>query len=160
MSQKVFLVGLPGAGKTTLGIQLADHLGIPFVDLDLEIEKHAKQSIRSIFSEKSEAYFRRLENRKLNDVIKELTTFVMATGGGTPCFFDNMKVMNAEGKTIFINTSIDKIKRRLQQDTVRPLMQTKTLEDLLEKREKQYLQADKTVTTKQGLFELFKKNSS
>ena len=155
MSQKIFLVGLPGAGKTTLGIELARHLGIPFVDLDAEIEKQAKQSIRSIFSAKGEAHFRQLEKLSLNNVIKELSTFVMATGGGTPCFFDNMKVMNSEGTTVFINTPIDVIKKRLQQDTVRPIMQTNTLEDLLEERVSWYLQADEKVATLEELTELF-----
>ncbi|MDE0471765.1 MAG: AAA family ATPase [Ekhidna sp.] len=155
MSQRIFLVGLPGAGKTTLGIALASHLGIRFVDLDAEIEKRAKQSIRSIFSEKGETHFRQLERLSLNHVIKALSTFVMATGGGTPCFFDNMEVMKSVGTTVFINTPIDAIKKRLQQDTVRPVMQTDTLEDLHEKRVSWYLRADEKVTTLRELTELF-----
>lgn len=155
MSQKVFLVGLPGAGKTTLGMELALQLGIPFVDLDQEIEKETKQSIRSIFSEKGEAYFRQLEQDHLSRVIREMDDFVLATGGGTPCFFDNMDVMNASGETIFINTPIDQIKQRLQQDTVRPLMQTNTLESLYQKRKKWYDQAHHTIESKEDFNKVF-----
>jgi len=156
MNQKIFLVGLPGAGKTTLGMELANHLGTLFVDLDLEIEKHTTQSIRSIFSENGEAYFRQLEKLYLDKVIEELSTFVMATGGGTPCFFDNMEVMKSQGSTVFINTPIETIKKRLQQDTTRPLMQNSTLEELLGKREIWYRRADEEVDSLEGLLGLFK----
>ena len=132
-------------------MELAAHLGIQFVDLDLEIEKHTKQSIRNIFSDQGEAHFRQLEKLHLQKVIDELPQFVMATGGGTPCFFDNMDIMKAAGKTIFINTPIATIKKRLQQDTIRPLMQTNTLEDLLEKRESWYRQSDLEVSSYEEL---------
>ena len=148
-------MGLPGAGKTTAGMELANHLGIPFVDLDLEVEKHAKESVQSIFSARGEAQFRQLEKQHLGKVIEELPRFVMATGGGTPCFFDNMEVMKLNGKTVFINTPIPTIKKRLQQDTTRPLMVTNTLEGLLEKRGRWYLQADQKVTNLDELMALF-----
>jgi len=156
VSQKIFLVGLPGAGKTTLGMALANHLEIQFIDLDLEIEKHTKQSTRSIFSEKGEAHFRQLEKKHLKEAIEELPAFVMATGGGTPCFFGNMEIMKNTGTTVFINTPIETIKRRLQQDTIRPLMQSNTLEELYSKRKDTYNQADSTVSTTKELIALFR----
>ena len=137
-------------------MELANDLAIPFVDLDLEIEKHTKQKIPDIFSEKGEAHFRQLEKLHLNALIKKLPTFVMATGGGTPCFFDNMEMMKSSGKTVFINTPIHTIKKRLQHDTIRPLMQTTTLENLLEKRESYYLQADLRADSLGMLTSLFK----
>ena len=148
-------MGLPGAGKTTLGMELAAHLGIQFVDLDLEIEKHTKQSIRTIFAEAGEAHFRQLEKLHLKKIIDEIPQFVMATGGGTPCFFDNMESMKSNGKTIFINTPVETIKKRLQQDTIRPLMQTNTLEKLLEKRKSWYRQAQVEVSSYDELIDLF-----
>ena len=128
-------------------MELAVTLNLHFVDLDQEIEKAEKQTIRSIFSEKGEAHFRQLEFTHLRRVLSELDAFVMATGGGTPCFFDNMDFMNTQGTTLFINTPISTIKQRLQQDSVRPLMQTTTLEDLFAEREQWYVQAHHTIAT-------------
>lgn len=151
---KIFLIGLPGSGKTTLGMELANHLNIQFYDLDQEIEKAEKQTIRSIFAEYGEAHFRQLEYDHLRKIIEAAEEFVLATGGGTPCFFDNMEVMNISGKTIFLNTSIQTIKQRLQQDSVRPLMQTNTLEELYKKRIKWYEQAQHTIETLEEAYEL------
>ena len=156
MNKKIFLVGLPGAGKTTLGMELAVHLGRQFVDLDQEIEKDLKQSIRKIFSEQGEAFFRQQEYQHLHKIITEVPEFVLATGGGTPCFFDNMEQMNQLGSTIFINTPISQIKQRLQQDSIRPLMQSNTLESLMEKRISWYQKAEHTITNLEELIGLVK----
>ena len=159
MTQQIFLVGLPGAGKTTIGQELALELRIPFLDLDQEIEKSAKKSIRSIFLENGEDGFRQLEYTHLRRVIRESTEYVLATGGGTPCFFDNMKVMNATGTTIFINTPIVKIKERLQQDSARPLMKTNTLEELMRKRRPWYEKADYIVDSPDQIFTILNSRS-
>jgi shikimate kinase len=142
VKNKIFLIGLPGAGKTTMGLNLAHHLSLPFVDLDQEIEKSEKQLIPSIFEEKGEAHFRQLEKLHLERVIREMGAFVMATGGGTPCFFNNLETMKNAGTTIFIKTPLGEIKRRLETDASRPLLKAHTLEALLEKRKRWYLQAD------------------
>jgi len=155
MTQKIFLVGLPGTGKTTLGKELATELNIPFFDLDEEIEKQAKQVIRSIFSEKGEDHFRQLEHDQLRRIIQESQSFVLSTGGGAPCFFDNMQMMNKSGTTIFINTPIHLIKQRIQHDSARPLMQTNTLEGLYEKRKQWYEQAHHSVNSLTELSKLF-----
>ena len=147
------MIGLPGAGKTTLGMELAVHLGIQFVDLDQEIEKATKQSIRSIFDEQGEAHFRQLEKYHLQKVIQELPTFVLATGGGTPCFFDNMEIMNSSGTTIFINTPPETIKKRLAKDTSRPLMQSNTIEELYAKRLEWYELANHRASSIEELIE-------
>lgn len=135
-------------------MELANHLSLQFYDLDQEIERAEKQTILSIFAEKGEAHFRQLEHDHLRKIVETADEFVLATGGGTPCFFDNMEVMNSSGKTIFLNTPIHTIKQRLQQDSVRPLMQTNTLEDLYEKRRKWYEQAHHTVENIEGSFDL------
>lgn len=155
MNQKIFLVGLPGAGKTTMGMELANELGKPFVDLDLEIEKNTKSDIKSIFAEQGEAYFRQLEKKHLLQIINEIPAFVLATGGGTPCFFDNMEVMKDSGTVIYINTPIDKISKRLAVDDTRPLLKKHSLSSLLSSRRRWYEQAGHTIQTYQELLLLF-----
>lgn len=156
MNEKVFLVGLPGAGKTTLGLDLAKMLNIPFLDLDQEIEKETRQSIRTIFQEKGENTFRNLEQKHLHLLLQKPGNFVLATGGGTPCFFENMKRMNESGMTLFIDTPIGLIKERLRQDSTRPLMQTNSLEELYKKRIGWYKQARHTVQSYQEFLSIFK----
>ena len=149
------MIGLPGSGKTTMGLDLAVHLGLQFVDLDQEIEKASKSSISEIFEEKGEAYFRQLEKYHLEKVTTELDSFVMATGGGTPCFFNNLELMQKAGTTIFINTPIQKIQGRLQKDTSRPLMKSNSLEQLLEQRKEWYNQADHTIQEYKEILKIF-----
>ena len=155
MSQKIFLIGLPGAGKTTMGLELGLHLILPFIDLDQEIEKETKQSVRAIFEENGEAHFRQLEKMQLQKAIEFIPSFVMATGGGTPCFFDNLELMNKTGETIYINTPIETIKERLEKDSSRPLMINNSLESLLKKREDIYKSAKETVTSLKELIDSF-----
>lgn len=155
MSQKIFLIGLPGAGKTTMGLELGLHLTLPFIDLDQEIEKETKQSVTEIFTQQGEAHFRQLERIHLQKAIESIPSFVMATGGGTPCFFNNIDLMKNVGQTIFINTSIETIKGRLEKDSSRPLMNSNTLESLLEKRKEFYSLAENTVLTLYELISLF-----
>ncbi|MEQ8629078.1 shikimate kinase [Ekhidna sp.] len=155
MKRKIFLIGLPGAGKTTMGLDLAVDLGIQFVDLDQDIEKASKQTISEIFKEKGEGHFRQLEKLHLERVLDELDEFVMATGGGTPCFFNNLETMKRAGTCIFINTPVDQIQKRLEKDTTRPLMKSTTLEELLAKRKEWYSQADHTIQEYKELIKLF-----
>lgn len=155
MNQKIFLIGLPGAGKTTMGLDLAVHLEIQFVDLDLDIEKGSKLTIPEIFDQKGEAHFRQLEKLHLEKVISTLDSFVMATGGGTPCFFNNMETMQNAGKTIYLNTPAEEIEKRLHLDQSRPLMKTKTLSELQEKRKGWYNQADHTIQVYKEILALF-----
>lgn len=137
-TQKIFLVGLPGAGKTTLGKKVAEKLGLNFYDLDHEIIKLTGKSISDTFDQEGEEYFRSVEKTTLQKLIEEESSFVLATGGGTPCFNRNMELMNEVGVTVFINTPIDVIKERLMNDSKRPLMKKYSLEDLISKRESWY----------------------
>ena len=102
---KIFLIGLPGSGKTTLGKQVASHLSIPFVDLDAAIEKAEQRTIPEIFKQSGENYFRKIESDLLKKWAESTTDFLMATGGGAPCFFDNVEVMNRAGITFFFRCS-------------------------------------------------------
>ena len=115
---------MPGSGKTTLGQQLAIHLQLPFIDLDEEIVQAVGKSIKVIFEQEGEDYFRKLESELLKKNIDTHPNFVMATGGGAPCFFDNMGAMKKAGIVVFLNTSLPTIQARLagQEITKRPLM--------------------------------------
>jgi shikimate kinase len=121
---KIFLLGLPGSGKTTLGRKLATALQLPFVDLDKEIERGEGKQIREIFAEKKEDYFRSLESYELKQWCAKPHDFVMATGGGAPCFFDNINVINSSGKSIFLDVPASEIVRRMSLAPIekRPLL--------------------------------------
>mgnify|MGYP000964854846 CR=1 FL=1 len=123
MPLKIFLIGLPGSGKSTLGKQLAHALKLPFVDLDDAIENHCNLSISEIFKSKGEDWFREMEAHILRSVAEETESFVMATGGGSPCFYEGIDFMNRVGTTIFLDVSLTTIAQRLSQleKSARPL---------------------------------------
>jgi len=120
---KIFLIGFMGTGKTHWGRQLSQKLNIPFFDLDEKITELAKKSINEIFSDEGEEYFRLFERDTVHMITEDHETFVMACGGGTPCYFNNIDYMNREGTTIWISTPIDTIFGRLVKErTLRPLL--------------------------------------
>lgn len=129
---KVFLIGMPGAGKSTLGRKLAAELNLPFFDLDTEIAKAANSTIPEIFRKNGEAYFRKLESEVLKTVVFSAENLVIATGGGTPCFHNNLKFMNEKGLTVYLKASLATLTNRLLKSglTGRPLFQNKTKDDL------------------------------
>lgn len=110
---KIFLLGLPGSGKTTLGQQLAIHEKLNFVDLDDEIEKQEGHSITEIFEGRGESHFRKIENAVLSSFAKSDQSFVMATGGGTPCFNNNIERMNESGTAVFLDVSPEICAKRI-----------------------------------------------
>jgi shikimate kinase len=126
---KVFLVGLPGAGKSTFGKTLARRLLLDFFDLDHIISDHQKLTIGEIFEKKGEDRFREIEHDALKSITAVHENFFLATGGGTPCFFDNMKYMNQKGITIFLNTSITTIVERVSRNDKRPLLKNQNPEE-------------------------------
>ncbi|UJP63294.1 shikimate kinase [Mongoliitalea daihaiensis] len=119
---KIVLVGLPGCGKSTFGKILADELGFPFIDLDQYIEQEEHKSISTIFQELGEGTFRKLETYYLEKVLEGFSSLVLSTGGGTPCFHDNMERINAVAISIFLDVPITTIHQRLiYSGSVRPL---------------------------------------
>ncbi|MEP3386555.1 MAG: shikimate kinase [Reichenbachiella sp.] len=152
---KIFLVGMPGSGKSTLGKQLAEKLNRNFFDLDAEIERMAGWVIPDIFEQVGEDYFRELENSVLLMLIRLNEPAVIATGGGAPCFYDNMDQMNSAGATIFIDTPMDTIVERVKKEkSTRPLvnqMEDDTLaqdmDELYKKRLPQYEKASFTTNS-------------
>ena len=123
ISMKYFIVGYMASGKSTFGKELAKDKGLPFLDLDECVESREGRSISEIFAKEGEEYFRKREREILHEICNEADEFVLATGGGTPCFFDNMDYMNQAGTTVFLNTSplviVDRLKR---QRADRPLL--------------------------------------
>ncbi len=127
---RIYLTGFMGAGKTFLGQQLAQKLNFGFVDMDEMVMQYAQLSIADIFHHHGEDFFRRTEHLVLRNTAI-LHNTVIATGGGTPCFFDHMKWMNAAGTTIFINPSTKLLCERLSSEQdVRPLIKNIPTKDL------------------------------
>lgn len=125
---KIYFIGFMGTGKTYWGRQLSHKLQIPFFDLDEQIISQEGKSINDIFSQNGEEYFRRLEKEALHIITESHDSFVMATGGGTPCYFNNIDYMKKSGTVVWINTSMDILFERLLKDkATRPLL--KDLED-------------------------------
>lgn len=131
MPSRIYLVGMPGSGKTTLGRLLANRIAYDFIDLDELIAEREQMSIADIFSQKGEAYFREKEKEALHETFK-MSRCVIATGGGTPCFFDNMEQINKHGLAIFINIPLSVIAGRIErQQQTRPLLPAESAEDIL-----------------------------
>ena len=120
---KIFLIGFMGSGKTHWGNLLSQKLQIPFFDLDAVIEEKEEKEITSIFAETGEEYFRMLEKDVLFLLTESHESFVMATGGGTPCFFNNIDYMKSRGTTVWINCSVECLHNRLvKEKEKRPLI--------------------------------------
>ena len=129
---RIFLTGYMGAGKTTLGKALARELHIPFIDLDWYIEERFHKTVGELFSERGEASFRELEKNMLHEV-GEFEDVVISTGGGAPCFFDNMEYMNDCGDTVFLDVEPAVLFRRLRvAKQQRPLLANKSDEELMD----------------------------
>jgi shikimate kinase len=122
MSQTIFLVGFMGAGKSYVGQRLAQLLRCDFLDLDALFVTTEGMSINTFFETHGEKAFRGKESALLKN-INVSKKQVVSTGGGTPCFLDNMQWMNQNGVTIYLNASIDLLLDRLNADKLqRPLL--------------------------------------
>lgn len=138
---RIYLVGMPGSGKSTLGRSLARLMKHTFIDLDDRIIGQEGMSIPEIFAQKGETYFRQAEQRALQATFTEQNILV-ATGGGAPCFFDNMEQINAQGISIFLNIPLQQIASRVSPGknkvTIRPLFAGKTPEQIKESLEQMW----------------------
>lgn len=146
---RIFLIGFMGSGKSHIGKRLAPKMGYEFMDLDHLIETNAGKKISEIFKTEGEESFRQLESETLKSLGKK-DKIIISTGGGTPCFFDNMEWMKKHGKTIFLDVVTPILVERLLPRTAhRPLLAGKSPEELtlfieekLEARRKNYEQSE------------------
>ncbi len=128
---RIYLIGYMGCGKSTLGKRLAKHLDLQFVDMDHYIEMRNHKTVPQIFAEEGEAEFRKKERKALEE-LSEFSNIVIATGGGAPCFFDNIDLMNNTGTTIYMNIDPAILADRLiHSKTERPLIKGKSKEELI-----------------------------
>jgi shikimate kinase len=161
---RIYLIGFMGCGKSTLGKKLARHTGLQFIDMDHFIEKRNCKTVPRIFAEDGEEEFRIRERRALEE-LSQFSDVVIATGGGAPCFFDNIDLMNRTGKTIYLDIDPEILAARLMKSKIdRPLIKGKSKQELiefinntLEKRDKFYKQAKFRITSQDtGLEEIIK----
>ena len=146
--KRVFLVGYMGAGKTTVGKELAKLAGLSFIDLDFYIEGRYHKAVSQIFAERGEEAFREIERNMLHEVA-EFEDVLISTGGGAPCFFDNMEFMNEAGQTVYLKVSVEELAKRLELcKSTRPILKGRSGDELkafiaesLEKREPFYSKA-------------------
>jgi len=153
---RIFLIGFMASGKSTVGKKLAKKLNLPFVDLDDYIEEKYNTTIRLLIYDKGMDRFREIEKESLETLINKYENIVISTGGGTPCFFDNINLMNNSGVTIYLEVDIHTLVDRLmyaKQD--RPLIWGKSredltvyAEDLLDKRQNDYQKAKHIINGK------------
>jgi len=113
LTMKISLVGYMGSGKSVLGKALAETLNLPFLDLDQLIEKQTGYTVAETIFNKGELFFRKLERQTLNKVL-EREQFVLATGGGTPCYYDNMDQLNQNSLTVYLNMTVAQLFERLK----------------------------------------------
>lgn len=131
---KIVLVGYMGSGKTTVGKLLAKDLNLSFIDLDTYIEQSESMTIPQLFESKGEIYFRKKEYVYLKEILAEQNNFVLSTGGGTPCYGDNMKAIIQETENNFyLKVSLPGLVERLSKEkSERPLIKDTPDEDLPE----------------------------
>ena len=152
---KVVLIGYMASGKSSVGKLLSKQLEVPFVDLDEYIEEQQKMTISEIFSKKGELFFRKLEHQMLLKVLEEHDSLILSTGGGTPCYGTNMKViLDKSNHSVYLQLSVSGLVDRIEREKdQRPLVSSIDEADLAEfvgkhlfERRGFYAQAQHTVT--------------
>ena len=130
---KIILIGYMGSGKSTIAKLLSKTMQYEFLDLDEIIEKEQNASVSTIFEQKGEVFFRKLEHQVLKRILQSESNMILSLGGGTPCFFDNMEYMNDCGDTVFLDVEPAVLFRRLRvAKQQRPLLANKSDEELMD----------------------------
>lgn len=142
-SPKIYIIGFMGSGKSTAGKKLASLMGWTFVDLDKNIEEFAGKSIPEIFEQDGESSFRKIEAKILRS-LDSLKHTVISTGGGTPCYDDNMEFMLGTGLTLYLKLTPGQLKSRLSKSKgERPLIKDLGSGELLSFIEKKLFDREK-----------------
>lgn len=150
---RIFLIGFMCAGKSKIGKKLAKKLNLKFIDLDLYIEQNYSSTIDKLITEQGEVFFRTIETEALNCIINENQQFVLACGGGTPCFNDNISKINSTGTSIYLEANALTLANRISKaKPQRPLLKNipthelvKKISDMIAVREIYYKQAKLTI---------------
>ncbi len=149
--RSIVLVGMMGAGKSSVGRRLAARLGIPFVDADIEIEKAAGMTITEIFAAHGEPYFRAGETRVIARLL-ESGPQVLATGGGAFMNADTRSTIRVKGLSVWLRATLEVLSRRIKRRSDRPLLTNadpvETLRRLMDERYPVYAEADLTVESR------------
>lgn len=149
-AQTLFLIGMMGSGKSTVGARLADALDLPFFDTDALIESAERRSVQQIFEQEGEAYFREKELQLIANWPHEVG--VVACGGGLPCFFNSLELLSAKGMVIYLEASPAILYKRLKGDRQRPkLKDAAAFEQLLTERAAFYHKAHLRVAADQSV---------
>ncbi|WP_052695250.1 shikimate kinase [Hymenobacter sp. AT01-02] len=139
---RLYLIGMPAAGKTTLGRALATAYRVPFRDLDEEIVQREQRSVSEIFAQDGEDYFRQREGDVLRDLVETMPEMVLATGGGTPCYHHNLEVLLETGLTLYLAVPVSVLVQRvLAAAASRPLLSALPTAQALESRLHETLRA-------------------
>ena len=150
--RSVVLVGMMGAGKSSIGRRLAARLGVPFIDADTEIEKAADMSIPEIFEAHGEPYFRAGEARVIARLLEQGPQ-VLATGGGAFMNAETRAAIGAKGVSVWLRASVEVLARRIKRRSDRPLLKSadpvETLKRLIGERYPVYAEADVTVESRE-----------
>ena len=137
--KNIYLVGFMGSGKSTVGKILAEKLNMNFVDIDKLIEEKEGMKIKDIFEQKEESYFRKLERKQIEAIVKQ-EGLVVSTGGGLGANLDNMNFMKKNGDVVWLDVSLNTVLDRLKNDQDRPLLKqpTEKIKQLFEERKNVY----------------------
>jgi len=132
---KIVLIGYMASGKTSIGKKLAKRMRLPFIDLDLYISENESMSVSDIFKIKGEIYFRKKETEYLEELMAKNIDFILAVGGGTPCYANNMAIINRDAQSIYLKYSLQTAYSKLSQEKnkkKRPLIANISNSDLKE----------------------------
>ena len=129
----IVLIGFMGSGKTETGKRLAQEMRIPFLDVDKKITSEMRMSVADIFSRFGEVFFRALETKAIKELGQGKQRMVISVGGGLPMQQQNHKYLKEIGIVVYLKGSVDTLKKRLQGDRTRPLLQGADLEGKIRK---------------------------
>lgn len=152
MMKNIVLIGFMGSGKTTVGKSLEEKTDMTFVDTDELIEAYEGCKISEVFADKGEAYFRRLENETLKNLLESADDKIISTGGGIITNQDNIPLLKQLGKVYYLKIKPETVVKRLEGDKTRPLLMGENklvkVEQLMSGRKELYeMAADKTIDT-------------
>lgn len=130
---KIVVLGYMCSGKSLVSSSLAKKMNLNYIDLDAFIEEKENQKITTIFKDKGEIYFRKIEKDALKEILKTKNNFILAVGGGTPCYYNNMDMINKFATSYYLNVSTPVLMSRIvKEKQTRPLVSSIHEDDLPE----------------------------